>query len=125
MTTLPEPPASEEELAEEMRRATKAMERVLAGLVQGSELELESLQEAFRGVQRVGEVRRHQELQQRGLREAEYGRCEAEYRAALADWNRHLPRLHGWLLAERSRLGSRSGHAHLVRAWLEADRQTR
>jgi len=35
---------------------------------------------------------------------AALNRALTEYRAALTEWDRHLPRLHGWLLAERARL---------------------
>ena len=126
MTMLPESAlASPIELTQEMTRATEAMRRALTGLVPGSRLDLDSVMQAFRGVQRVSEIRRELRSARQNARGAEYARCEAEYRAALADWDRHLPRLHGWLLAERARLGSRSGHAQRVRAWIDADRQTR
>lgn len=118
-------PASNTELAQEMTRATAAMRRSLVGLTPGSRLDLKSVLPAFRGVQRVSEIRRALRLARQSAHGAEYVRCEAEYRATLAEWDRHLPRLHGWLLAERVRLGARSGHVQQVRAWIDADRQTR
>ena len=108
-----------------MMRATAALRRALEGLAPGSHLDLDSVLAAFRGVQRVSEIRRELRSSRQSARTPEYARCEAEYRAALADWDRHLPRLHGWLLAERARLGSRNGHVSQVRAWMDGDRQTR
>lgn len=108
-----------------MARATAAMRRALASLIPGSRLDLGSVLAAFRGVQRVSEIRRELRSTRQSAQGAEYARCEAEYRATLADWDRHLPRLHGWLLAERARLGARSGHVQQVRAWIDADQQTR
>ena len=125
MTTLPEPAVSRAELADEMKRATKAIRRALAGLAPGCELQPESLLEVFQGVHRVRESRPVQKPRERGSSDLDYVRCEAAYRDALADWNRHLPRVHGWLLAERARLESRNGHVSQVRAWMDADRQTR
>lgn len=117
--------AAAAELAREMAKATEAIRRALAQLAPGSRLKLESVLEAFRTVEKVSEIRRALNLAGRNAQDAEYTRCESEYRAALAEWDRHLPRLHGWLLAERGRLGARSGHIRLVRAWIDADQQTR
>lgn len=117
--------AAAADLAQEMAKATDAIRRALAQLAPGSRLKLESVLEAFRAVEKVSEIRRALNLGGRKAQGAEYIRCESEYRAALEDWDRHLPRLHGWLLAERGRLGARSGHAQLVRAWVDANRQTR
>lgn len=121
--TSPETSLESKELACEMESATAAIRRALEGLAPGSRLELGNFLEAFRGVQRVSEFRHS--LQRTHASDTDSTRADAEYRAALADWERHLPRLHGWLLAERTRLGSRSGHANLVRAWVDADQRTR
>ena len=124
--TLPDSaPATAVHLAQEMARATEAVRRILAQLAPGSRLELESVLEAFRTVQKVSEIRRALRPAEQSAQGAEYAHCESEYRAALEGWDRQLPRLHGWLLAERGRLGSRSGHVGQVRSWIEADQQTR
>jgi hypothetical protein len=49
----------------------------------------------------------------------------SEYRAALAELKPHLPRLEGWLLAERGRLVMRRSHAVSVTNWTEANGKTR
>lgn len=108
-----------------MARATAAMRSALAGLTPGARLDLNSVLGAFRSVQRVSEIRCDLRSSGQSAHGAEYVRVEAEYRATLAEWDRHLPRLHGWLLAERARLGARSGHVQQVRAWMDADQQTR
>lgn len=55
----------------------------------------------------------------------QFKRAEAQYRAALAEWAEQLPRLHGWLLAEKQRLDGRREHAQSVSTWLETQKQTR
>jgi hypothetical protein len=57
--------------------------------------------------------------------EATLNRALSEFRSALVEWYRNLPRLHGWLLAERARLSCRRAHAESVQTWIETDRQTR
>lgn len=125
MTMSPEPSLKQENLTHEMKCATNAIRQVLAALASGSRLELENLLEAFRRVQRVNEVRSSLERTEFLAADTGLNRAEADYRAALANWERYLPRLHGWLLAERVRLGSRNNHTGLVREWMNADRQTR
>lgn len=126
MTMSPElAPASPAELAQEMTRAIACMQSALAGLTPGSRLVLESVLGAFRSVQKVSEIRCDLRSSGQRAQGAEYVRCEGEYRATLAEWDRHLPRLHGWLLAQRVRLGARLGHVHQVSAWIDADQQTR
>jgi hypothetical protein len=51
--------------------------------------------------------------------------ARGEYRTALREWNEQLPRLRGWLLAEKTRLEARRAHETGVRAWFGAQRQTR
>jgi len=48
-----------------------------------------------------------------------------EYRTVLREWHEQLPRLHGWLLAEKQRLEARRAHEAGLHAWLEAHGQTR
>lgn len=49
----------------------------------------------------------------------------AAYRAILSECRSQLPRLHGWLLADRARIEGRQMHTRAVSGWAEADRQTR
>jgi hypothetical protein len=56
---------------------------------------------------------------------AALGAARSEYRTALGEWREQLPRLHGWLLAEKTRLEARRAHETGVRAWFGAQRQTR
>jgi hypothetical protein len=51
--------------------------------------------------------------------------ARSEYRAALREWHEQLPRLRGWLLAEKTRLATRRAHETGVRAWFRAQGQTR
>jgi len=49
----------------------------------------------------------------------------ASYQSVLQEWQRQLPQVERWLLAERSSLESRSRHADGVRRWLKVQGQTR
>jgi hypothetical protein len=49
----------------------------------------------------------------------------AHYRSALRQFKLLLPKLQGWLLTERSRLGSRQAHSASVEGWMKSNRQTR
>lgn len=44
---------------------------------------------------------------------------------ALEDWLAFLPKLQGWLLAERARLESRRTHAASVQRWVDSSHRTR
>jgi hypothetical protein len=48
-----------------------------------------------------------------------------EYRTVLTEWHRQLPRLRGWLAAEKNRLESRLAHGTGVQSWLGTHSQTR
>ncbi len=113
--------------AGQIERATEAIRRALSGLQPGTRLALDDVFAAFIAVRHVTELRFDARpapvpAAQPG---ATWNRARTEYRAALIDWDRHLPRLHGWLLAERARLNSRRVHAGSVQTWIETDRQTR
>jgi len=48
-----------------------------------------------------------------------------EYHETLRKWYQQLPRLQGWLMAERDRLESRLAHGTGLREWLGLHGQTR
>lgn len=48
-----------------------------------------------------------------------------EYQRLLARFRAELPRIHGWLLAERARLANRRSHSAAVASWMRTRRQTR
>lgn len=112
---------------EHVERATMAIRRALNGLRPGTRPAVDDVFAAFIEVRRVTELRTSALTANRPAAQtgATLTRCLTEYRAALKDWDRHLPRLHGWLLAERSRLSSRRIHAGSVQSWVETARQTR
>jgi hypothetical protein len=112
---------------EQIERATTAIRRALSGLVPGTRLALDDVFAAFIEVRDVTEMRLATQSITSPLVNtgAALNRALTEYRAALTEWDRHLPRLHGWLLAERARLSSRRVHAGSVQSWVETDRQTR
>ena len=113
--------------AEQIERATAAIRRALSGLQPGARLALDDVFAAFIEVRHVTELRF--DARSAPVLTAPPGavltRALTEYRAALLEWDRHLPRLHGWLLAERARLSSRRVHVGSVQTWIETDRQTR
>lgn len=115
----PEPP--ELALTQAMADAAAAMRRTLAGMAPGSTLVLADVASAFKHVERVGSLQRTLRTDTLEYDALEFGRVYSDYRSALADWERSLPRLHGWLLAERARLGSRSGHTQRLREWIAAN----
>jgi hypothetical protein len=112
---------------EQIERATTAIRRALSGLQPGTRIALDDVFAAFIEVRHVTEMRlATQSIASPSVKTgAALNRALKEYRAALTDWDRHLPRLHGWLLAERARLSSRRVHAVSVQSWVETDRQTR
>jgi hypothetical protein len=103
----------------ELRKATDAIRSALKGLEAGGHLELNKVSAAFVQVQRVI----HARTQRDAARSSDCAPGEAvmlaEFCAALAEWDRQLPRLHGWLLAERARLIARQSHAGSVQTWIE------
>lgn len=139
--TLHQPPtcvseisAAPFELADAMTSAAKAIRQVLAGLEPESSVSLDAVLSAFRDVERVGQRQRllrtsashhGSEIPGSEISGPEIDHAYSEYRSALTEWGRQLPRLQGWLLSEQTRLRSRSNHARLVNAWMNADQQTR
>lgn len=122
---IPEPNASPLDLANAMTSAAIAIRNALLGLSPESCLILDAVLDAFRQVERVGDIRQLLRAHSAEPYGTEVSHAYSEYRGALVEWDRHLPRLHGWLLAERARLKSRREHTRRVHAWTEADRQTR
>jgi hypothetical protein len=114
-------------MEKQVARASEAILLALKGLEPGTRLALDAVFAAFAEVRRVTELRIAGQTAHvpTAPAEATLNRTLADYRSALVDWNRHLPRLHGWLLAERTRLSSRRAHAGSVQTWIETDRQTR
>ena len=112
---------------EQIERASTAIRRALSALNAGGRVALDEVSAAFAEVRRVTEMRlAAQSLTLPSINsELESNRALSEYRAALIEWDRHLPRLHGWLLAERARLSSRRIHAVSVQSWVATDHQTR
>lgn len=110
----------------EIRKAADAIRSALEGLEPGVQPELKHVSAAFVEVERVIEFRRRSRTNNCNDRmPGATALALAGYRAALAEWDRQLPRLHGWLLAERARLSARRAHAGSVETWIETDRQTR
>ena len=110
-----------------MEGATVAIRRALGGLEPHAHPAFGDFFDAFAAVQRVTERRRNSGVlnSRAGVNSPLFNRAIAEYRQALLEWDRQLPRIHGWLLAERARLEERRAHAAGVDVWLKADRQTR
>lgn len=113
--------------AGQIERATEAIRRALSGLQPGARLALDDKFAAFIAVCHVNELRFDARAAPvpTAQPEADLNQALTEYRAALIEWDRHLPRLHGWLLAERARLSSRRVHGGSVQTWIETDRETR
>jgi hypothetical protein len=112
---------------EQIERATTAIRRAVGGMEPGSRVSLDHVFAAFTEVRHVTELRlaAHSLTHPSVDAEATVNHALIEYRAALVEWDRHLPRLHGWLLAERARLSSRRVHAGSVQSWVATDQQTR
>ena len=110
-----------------MEGATVAIRRALGGLEPYTIPAFGDFFDAFAAVQRVTERRRNSGVlnSRSGVNNPLFNRAIAEYRYALLEWDRQLPRIHGWLLTERARLEERRAHAAGVDLWLKADRQTR
>jgi hypothetical protein len=112
---------------EQIERSTAAIRRALSGLQPGTRIVLDDVFAAFIEVRHVTEMRLAMQLIASPFVNpgSALNRALTEYRTALVEWDRHLPRLHGWLVAERARLGSRRVHIESVQSWVETDRQTR
>jgi hypothetical protein len=101
---------------ERFRSATAAIRRVLQGstcLEEWGAAFAEVIDLSSRGANRAAE------------NSAALLAARDEYRTVLREWHAQLPRLHGWLLAEKQRLEARRAHEAGLRAWLEAHGQTR
>jgi hypothetical protein len=114
-------------IEKQVARATEAIRLALRGLESGTRLMLEDVFAAFVEVRRVTKLRTDAQTLDLPTvpAKATSDRALSEYRSALVEWYRNLPRLHGWLLAERARLSCRRAHAESVQTWIETDRQTR
>jgi len=112
---------------EQIEKATAAIRRALSGLDSRGRVALDDVFAAFVEVQHTTEMRLAAQLPTLAAVSSEVGldRALSEYRAALVEWDRQLPRLQGWLLAERARLSSRRVHAASVQSWVQTDQQTR
>lgn len=55
----------------------------------------------------------------------EIARALSNYKSLLRRFQEDLPRIHGWLLAERARLAARRSHSASVESWVRATQQTR
>ncbi|HZQ17379.1 MAG TPA: hypothetical protein VFA90_01560 [Terriglobales bacterium] len=56
---------------------------------------------------------------------AEIARALSHYKRLLWQFKVNLPRIQGWLLAERARLAARRSHSASVESWVRATQQTR
>src|SRR5438309_7517288 len=107
-------------------RAAEAIRRALKALEPGNSVAVDDVFAAFLEVHRVTELRLAGQAETASTWPGtKLNETLPEYRSALIEWERQLPRLHGWLLAERARLSSHRVHAGSVQAWIEMDSQTR
>lgn len=112
--------------AQKLQAATSILRRALATLGPGSPINLCAITDAFAAVRSVFEARSAQgAIAMVSERDDEYDRARAEYNSALQEWHQQLPRLRGWLLAEKARLETNHSHAQSVRSWLETNQQTK
>lgn len=120
MTSAVQQPASR---VEQLSVAAAAIRKALAGFNGGSgtAAQLDDVTRAFAEVLRMAATR----LASPQASDPEVAQALDEYHSALREWLRHLPRVQGWLLAERARLELRQNHAESVRTWLDAQGQTR
>lgn len=120
--------------AGEIVSATNALRRAADGFKPGAQITVQLISSAFAAVRRISELRRGGDRAAANAASAdstatrkspEFERALAEYHAVLREWNQLLPRVHGWLLAEKARLEVQRLHAQSVNTWLEANKQTR
>lgn len=112
---------------EQIISATSVLRRALASLEPGAHITLELIDSAFAAVCGVSETRRSELAGHRVpiADRPDSNQVLADYHSALREWERQLPRVQGWLLAEKARLQARSGHARSVSTWLETNQQTK
>jgi hypothetical protein len=106
------------ELVVQLSRASAALQGVLSGREQA--IDLTQLTRAFAEVQGTRTL-----LESSSPKGQEFATALAGYQLLLRQFKAELPRLHGWLLAERGRLAGRRSHSSGVENWLESNRQTR
>jgi len=113
--------------AQQIASAAAALRRALASLEPGVQISLDLIDSAFAAVRNVSETPRSRQARYSlsGADIGDFDRAMAEYRSALREWEQQLPRVQGWLLAEKARLASRREHAQSVSTWLETHRQTK
>ena len=106
-----------------LRNTTDNLYSALTALAAGH-IRVQAIAEAFGSIRRVSEVRialpSSWAEHNKSLRQA-----WSDYHSALRDWHKELPRIHGWLLAEKARLEGRRLHAQSVHTWIETNQQTR
>lgn len=103
-----------------LRGATGTLRCALAALADG-QIRVQTIAAAFASIRRVSEARVATTSSESG------SSCHGwkDYHSALQEWYKHLPRIHGWLLAEKARLEGRCAHAQAVYTWIETNQQTR
>ena len=85
-----------------------------------SPMHLECLTRAFVEVERMRKL-----LESSAIDQPQLAASLSNYQVLLKQFKSELPRIRGWLLAERARLASRQTHSVGVENWLEMTRQTR
>jgi glyceraldehyde-3-phosphate dehydrogenase/erythrose-4-phosphate dehydrogenase len=136
VTVAEEPPKkfrhSAEEIIATISQAAVALRRVLpqtgdsyavpvADKSANVAISVFNLSTAFREVAKIREVLPHAESDN----STEVAAALKEYKYLLQQFRADLPRIQGWLLAERARLAGRRSHSTTVESWMRATRQTR
>ena len=103
-----------------LRDATGTLRCALATLA-GGRIRVQTIAAAFASIRRVSETR----VATISIESSSSSRGWKDYHSALQEWCKHLPRIHGWLLAEKARLEGRRAHAESVYTWIETNQQTR
>lgn len=81
---------------------------------------LRDLAAAFAGIAQMGNISSNTPEVS-----AEIARALSHYKHLLGQFKANLPRMQGWLLAERARLAARRSHSASVESWVRATQQTR
>jgi hypothetical protein len=111
--------------APQIALATAVLRRALANLEPGAQISLDLIDSAFAAVHSVSDRLHSSQVASSVSPSGDFDRAMADYRSALREWQRQLPRVQGWLLAEKASLEARSEHARSVSTWLETHRQTK
>lgn len=112
-------------LKDRMVAATAAIRGALADLAPNAQTSVPDIANAFAAIHKVLELRHCDQSHLAGSLDGDFTRVLADYRSALKEFHQQLPRVHGWLLAEKARLECRRSHADSVQTWLETTKQTR